>query len=94
MTIDTLKMSVFYCLRAVQTKAKVLRKYVDKMIALAKDGSLHARRQVGFGLPVYLRGDNAVPVLLLATLACRILTAVCAAGAGLRVQQEDRGAAV
>lgn len=30
-----------------QTKAKAVRKYVDKMIQLAKDGSLHARRQVG-----------------------------------------------
>jgi len=37
---------------AVQTKAKVLRKYVDKMIALAKDGSLHARRQVLIGCAV------------------------------------------
>jgi ribosomal protein L17 len=27
-------------------KAKVVRTYVDKMITLAKDGSLHARRQV------------------------------------------------
>jgi ribosomal protein L17 len=31
-----------------QTKAKAIRKYVDKMIGLAKDGSLHARRQVLF----------------------------------------------
>ena len=32
-----------------QVKAKVIRKYVDKMITLAKDGSLHARRQaLGF----------------------------------------------
>jgi ribosomal protein L17 len=30
----------------VQVKAKVVRSYVDKMITLAKDGSLHARRQV------------------------------------------------
>jgi hypothetical protein len=30
---------------APQVKAKVIRKYVDKMITLAKDGSLHARRQ-------------------------------------------------
>lgn len=30
----------------VQVKAKVMRKWVDKMITLAKDGSLHARRQV------------------------------------------------
>ena len=27
-------------------RAKAIRKYVDKMIGLAKDGSLHARRQV------------------------------------------------
>lgn len=33
----------------LQVKAKVIRKYVDKMITLAKDGSLHARRQaMGF----------------------------------------------
>jgi len=32
-----------------QAKAKVVRSYVDKMITLAKDGSLHARRQaLGF----------------------------------------------
>jgi ribosomal protein L17 len=30
----------------LQVKAKVIRSYVDKMITLAKDGSLHARRQV------------------------------------------------
>ena len=29
-----------------QVKAKVVRSYVEKMITLAKDGSLHARRQV------------------------------------------------
>ena len=28
-----------------KTRAKAIRKYVDKMITLAKDGSLHARRQ-------------------------------------------------
>ncbi|BDA46767.1 50S ribosomal protein L17, chloroplastic [Coccomyxa sp. Obi] len=28
-----------------KTRAKAIRKYVDKMIQLAKDGSLHARRQ-------------------------------------------------
>eukprot|EP00887_Chlorella_sp_A99_P002263 scaffold10.g2263.t1 len=28
-----------------KTRAKAIRKYVDKMIGLAKDGSLHARRQ-------------------------------------------------
>ena len=28
-----------------KTKAKAIRKHVDKMIGLAKDGSLHARRQ-------------------------------------------------
>jgi len=27
-----------------KTRAKAIRKYVDKMITLAKDGSLHARR--------------------------------------------------
>lgn len=32
-----------------QTKAKAIRKYVDKMIGLAKEGTLHARRQaLGF----------------------------------------------
>lgn len=30
----------------MQIRAKAIRKYVDKMITLAKDGSLHARRQV------------------------------------------------
>lgn len=29
----------------LQPRAKAIRKYVDKMITLAKDGSLHARRQ-------------------------------------------------
>ena len=29
----------------MQVKAKAIRKYVDKMITLAKDGSLHAKRQ-------------------------------------------------
>ena len=29
-----------------QVKAKAMRKPVDKMITLAKDGTLHARRQV------------------------------------------------
>jgi len=28
-----------------QTRAKAIRKYVDKMIQLAKVGTLHARRQ-------------------------------------------------
>eukprot|EP01025_Chloroclados_australasicus_P040835 TRINITY_DN4291_c0_g4_i2.p2 TRINITY_DN4291_c0_g4~~TRINITY_DN4291_c0_g4_i2.p2 ORF type:complete len:187 (-),score=3.64 TRINITY_DN4291_c0_g4_i2:299-784(-) len=28
-----------------KTRAKAIRKYVDRMISLAKDGSLHARRQ-------------------------------------------------
>ncbi|KAI8475958.1 MAG: plastid/chloroplast ribosomal protein L17 [Monoraphidium minutum] len=32
-------------IRTTKVKAKVIRKYVDKMITLAKDGSLHARRQ-------------------------------------------------
>eukprot|EP00798_Chlamydomonas_sp_ICE-L_P019276 gene19276-25915_t len=32
-----------------KVKAKVVRQYVDKMITLAKDGSMHARRQaLGF----------------------------------------------
>ena len=30
----------------LQVRAKAIRKYVDKMIQLAKNGSLHARRQV------------------------------------------------
>jgi large subunit ribosomal protein L17 len=32
-------------IRTTKVKAKVVRGYVDKMITLAKDGSLHARRQ-------------------------------------------------
>jgi large subunit ribosomal protein L17 len=32
-------------IRTTKVKAKVIRKYVDHMITLAKDGSLHARRQ-------------------------------------------------
>lgn len=36
-------------IRTTKVKAKVMRKWVDKMITLAKDGSLHARRQaMGF----------------------------------------------
>ena len=31
---------------AVQIKAMAIRKYVDKMVMLAKEGSLHSRRQV------------------------------------------------
>lgn len=31
---------------ALQVRAKAIRKYVDKMITLAKRGDLHARRQV------------------------------------------------
>ena len=30
----------------LQVKAKVMRKYVDHMVTLAKRGDLHARRQV------------------------------------------------
>lgn len=30
----------------LQVRAKAIRKYVDKMIQLAKEGSLHSRRQV------------------------------------------------
>ena len=70
---------------AVQTKAKVLRKYVDKMIALAKDGSLHARRQVHI-FRAFL--CNSCLLCILSAQRCD------AAGVGLRVQQEDRGAAV
>jgi large subunit ribosomal protein L17 len=36
-----------------QVKAKVIRSYVDKMITLAKDGSLHARRQVQGNLEAF-----------------------------------------
>lgn len=32
-------------IRTTKVKAKVARAYVDKMITLAKDGSLHARRR-------------------------------------------------
>lgn len=32
-------------IRTTKVKAKVIKSYVDKMITLAKDGSLHARRQ-------------------------------------------------
>jgi hypothetical protein len=39
-----------YC-RCLQTKAKAIRKYVDKMIGLAKEGTLHARRQA-LGSPI------------------------------------------
>lgn len=42
---------VVICTTTTQVKAKVVRAYVDKMITLAKDGSLHARRQV-----LYIRG--------------------------------------
>ncbi|KAL4429016.1 hypothetical protein ABPG77_006055 [Micractinium sp. CCAP 211/92] len=36
-------------IQTTKTRAKAIRKYVDKMIGLAKDGSLHARRQaLGF----------------------------------------------
>mmetsp|Transcript_10111 Transcript_10111/g.29986 ORF Transcript_10111/g.29986 Transcript_10111/m.29986 type:complete len:119 (+) Transcript_10111:260-616(+) len=31
--------------RTTEARAKAVRKYVDKMIGLGKDGSLHARRQ-------------------------------------------------
>jgi hypothetical protein len=41
-----------------QVKAKVVRGYVDKMITLAKDGSLHARRQVRTAAD----GSRAAPV--------------------------------
>eukprot|EP00879_Flechtneria_rotunda_P003464 GHRR01003693.1.p1 GENE.GHRR01003693.1~~GHRR01003693.1.p1 ORF type:complete len:177 (+),score=35.05 GHRR01003693.1:68-598(+) len=32
-------------IKTTKVKAKVIRSYVDRMITLAKDGSLHARRQ-------------------------------------------------
>jgi large subunit ribosomal protein L17 len=32
-------------IKTTKPRAKAIRKYVDKMITLAKDGSLHARRQ-------------------------------------------------
>ncbi|EFN54072.1 hypothetical protein CHLNCDRAFT_56243 [Chlorella variabilis] len=36
-------------IETTKTRAKAIRKFVDKMIGLAKDGSLHARRQaLGF----------------------------------------------
>jgi large subunit ribosomal protein L17 len=36
-------------IKTTKTKAKAIRKFVDKMIGLAKDGSLHSRRQaLGF----------------------------------------------
>lgn len=35
--------------RTTEARAKAVRKYVDKMVSLGKDGSLHARRQaIGF----------------------------------------------
>ena len=39
-------MMMCFGLPLAQTRAKAIRKHVDKMIQLAKDGSLHARRQV------------------------------------------------
>merc|ERR1712066_809743 len=33
-------------IKTTLTRAKYIRKYVDKMISLSKDGSLHARRQM------------------------------------------------
>merc|ERR1719198_1365007 len=33
-------------IKTTQTRAKYIRKYVDKMITLSKKGSLHARRQM------------------------------------------------
>lgn len=36
-------------IKTTKTRAKAIRKYVDKMIGLAKQGTLHARRQaLGF----------------------------------------------
>jgi hypothetical protein len=42
----------------LQVKAKVIRSYVDKMITLAKDGSLHARRQVRSSSTPSEKGGN------------------------------------
>lgn len=56
-------------LAAVQVRAKAIRKYVDKMITLAKQGTLHARRQVrlfhrcdgGAGSLAGIRGGKGSP---------------------------------
>ena len=42
----------------MQVKAKAIRKYVDKMITLAKRGDLHARRQVSTRCSLSQRIDN------------------------------------
>lgn len=42
LTTETLR---YGKITTTKTKAKATRKWVDKMIQLAKDGSLHARRQ-------------------------------------------------
>ena len=47
-----------------QTRAKAIRKHVDKMIGLAKDGSLHARRQVPAQAPPLLLCDLAYLAVL------------------------------
>jgi large subunit ribosomal protein L17 len=36
-------------IRTTKVKAKAIRPYAEHMITLAKDGSLHAFRQVGLG---------------------------------------------
>merc|ERR1711933_244699 len=33
-------------IKTTKARAKIIRKYVDKIITLSKDGSLHARRQI------------------------------------------------
>jgi ribosomal protein L17 len=49
--MNALYMHTMYCSNPskpnnyLQPRAKAIRKYVDKMISLAKEGTLHARRQ-------------------------------------------------
>lgn len=57
--------------RSAQTKAKAIRKYVDKMIGLAKEGTLHARRQ-------------ALGFIYDAELVKSLFEQVCAPGCGRR----------
>ncbi len=44
----------------LQVRAKAIRKYVDKMITLAKEGSLHSRRQVRPGSGGWVGGLRQV----------------------------------
>lgn len=80
--------------RSAQTKAKAIRKYVDKMIGLAKEGTLHARRQaLGFIYDAELvkslfeqvrtPGCGRRRLLLAACSHCR-LAGGCVAAAGMR----------